>query len=468
MFDMNEPDLGKTRGNVMPQNLDAETAVLAAGMLSPDVLGDLTAMLSPEDFYLPQHRVVFQALKDMLALNTPVDQLSLADHLRRSGELNTIGGEPFIISLAGNSFALANWETHAKIIKRCAIQRALIAASANVTALAFNPPAEDIESIVEKAEATLLSVTSHEISNASKSLKDLVSNAFDEIRAAANNEGHIVGVETGFVKLDKILLGLRPGSLTIIGARPGVGKTSFALSLALNAARKGVPIIFFSLEMSGVEITTRLLCAEAQINSEEVRSGRIKNESWTPIISACETLSNLRFVIDDTAGTNVVEIRTKARRILQDFAKEMQQEHPQALIIVDYLQLITPADSRQTDRNLQVGEMSRALKVLAKDLRVPVIALSQLNRDLERRPDKRPMLADLRDSGSIEQDADAVIFLDRSLSEEEAKDTKHNRPPAGTARVIVAKNRAGRSGEDLLLTFLSDRTQFMNHTGAAG
>lgn len=451
-MDMNEPDVRLTGGHPLPQNRDAESSVLGAAILSRKVLPEVMAMLEPDDFYLTANREVASAICELYRRDVNVDQMTLADYLERAGKLQIVGGKEYVIELASNPYALVNWYEHAKIVKRNSTLRRIIAASTGITALAFDAPPEDIESIVEKSEAMLLGVTNREVQSASKPLGDFVTQAYDEIEAVANNKGHVAGVSTGFTLLDKVLLGLRPGSMTVVGARPGVGKTSFALSLAHNAALSGVSVAFFSLEMSGAEIATRLLCSEARISNEAVRSGNITPDMWSPLVDACENLSKLDFTIDDTAGTNVVEIRTKARRILQD--------KPQGLIVVDYLQLINPVDPRQTDRNVQVGEMSRALKVLAKDLQVPVIALSQLNRDLERRTDKRPMLADLRDSGSIEQDADAVLFIDRSLSESEAADEKHDRPPLGEARVIVAKNRSGRSGVDVPLAFIAERTLF--------
>jgi replicative DNA helicase len=394
---------------------------------------------------------VYAAICELYRRDIPIDQVSLADYLEAAGQLNRVGGKPFIIDLASNSFALVNWRAHAKIVRRCAILRQLIAASTSITALAFDAPPEDVDSIVQQSEALLFAVTNKEVENASRPLGDFVAEAFSEIQSIAENRGHIAGVATGFRDLDKVLLGMRGGTLNIVGARPGVGKTSFALSLALNAARSGVSVVFFSLEMSGSEIATRLLCAEAAVNNEDVRAGNIADDMWGSILDASNRLSKLDFIIDDTAGTNVVEIRTKARRALHG--------KQQGLVIVDYLQLINPT-RRAENRNVEVGEMSRALKVLAKELHVPVVALSQLSRDIDRRPDKRPVLADLRDSGSIEQDADTVMFLDRSLSEEEANDERHERPPLGQANVIVAKNRAGRSGVDVPLAFIANRTAF--------
>ncbi len=460
-MDMNEPDPRLTGGNPLPQNTDAEAAVLAAAILSSEVVPEIASMLVPDDFYRPAHRTVYAAIVELFRRDIPIDQLSLADYLERSGEIQLVGGKGFIIDLANNSFALVNWRQHARIVKRCSTLRAIIAASTGITALAFDAPPDDIESIVERSEAMLLSVTDKEVESASRPLGDFVMEAFNEIESIAKGGAHIAGIATGFTELDKILLGLRPGTMHIIGARPGVGKTAFALSLALNVAKAGSPVVFFSLEMSGSEIATRLLCGEAGISSEDVRSGNIMPEMWPALIEASDTLASLDFTVDDTAGTNVIEIRTKARRLLHGKTG--------GLIIVDYLQLINPVSTgREKNRTNEVGEMSRALKVLAKDLGVPVIALSQLSREVDRRPDKRPVLADLRESGSIEQDADTVMFIDRSLTEDEANDEKHDRPPLGTANIIVAKNRAGRSGVDVPLVFLADRTAFRNMSRSEG
>lgn len=452
MVDMNEQNTRLTGGNPLPQNPDAEAAVLAACILSSEVVPEIAALLDVEDFYRPAHRIVFAAIRELYRRDIPIDQLSLADYLAATDQLNLVGGKPFIIDLAGNTFALANWRTHVRLVRRCSVLRAIISASTSITALAFDAPPDDIEDIVERSESMLLSVTNKEVENASQPLSEYLAQAYGEIQAIAENHG-VSGIATGFHNLDKVLLGLRPGTMTVVGARPGVGKTSFALSLAVNAAKAGAAVMFFSLEMSGSEIATRLLCGEANISSEDVRSGNIPNQMWQPIVEATERLASLDFTIDDTAGTNVVEIRTKARRALHG--------KQNGLVIVDYLQLITP-DRDAENQNVAIGRISRNLKVLSKDLQVPVIALSQLSRDIDRRTDKRPVLADLRDSGSIEQDADVVMFIDRSLTEDEANDERHNRPPLGTANIIVAKNRAGRSGVDCPVAFLAGLTQFRN------
>ena len=459
--EINETDPRLTGGNPLPQNPEAEAAVLAAAILSSEVMPELSSMLEPADFYRPSNRTVYAAVVELYRRDIPIDQLSLTQHLSSTGDLARVGGPAFILDLCNNSFALVNWRQHARIVKRCSVLRRLIAASTGITALAFDAPPDDVEDIVRQCEEMLLGVTDKQVANASRPLGEFVQQAYTEIEDIALNKGHISGVATGFDLLDKVVLGMRGGSLNVVGARPGVGKTSFALSLALNAAKAGVPVVFFSLEMSGTEIATRLICAEAAVSNEDVRAGRIPPEMWTPILEASERLNHLDFIIDDTAGTNVVEIRTKARRALHG--------KDRGLIIVDYLQLVEPVNRNKNDSMATaVGEISRSLKVLAKDLNVPVIALSQLNREVDKRPDKRPVLADLRESGAIEQDADLVMFLDRSLTEEEANDERHDRPPLGTANVIVAKNRAGRSGVDVPLAFIADRTAFRNLSRTEG
>ena len=356
MVDANEMNLSLTGGNPLPQNPDAEAAVLAAAILSSEVVPEIASALTPDDFYRPTNRTVFAAVIELFRRDIPIDQVSLADYLEAAGQLSRVGGKPFIIDLASNSFALVNWRQHVKIVRRCSILRQLIAASTGITALAFDAPPDDIESIIQQSESMLFSVTNKEVENASKPLGEFVAQAYAEIQDIALNPGHIAGVATGFRDLDKVLLGMRPGSLNIVGARPGVGKTSFALSLAVNAAKAGATVMFFSLEMSGSEIATRLLCAEALVSNEDVRAGRISEEMWTPLVEAAERLDKLDFIIDDTAGTNVVEIRTKARRALHGKEK--------ALVIVDYLQLINPThraenQERRHRRDLALAQGAR-------------------------------------------------------------------------------------------------------------
>lgn len=434
-----------------PQNIDAERAVLAAMIMSPEILEDALTRVKEEYFYHPRHRKVFAAIRDLYDRNTPVDQLSLADRLLARGELDEVGGKPYIIELASDSFALVNWATHADIVKRTALLRDLITAGASIMELAYDAP-DDLDEVVERSERLLLNVTGKRVESNFRSLEDLMTEAYAEIEELSNRGEHIVGVPTGFTYLDKKLTGLRPGNFVIIAARPAIGKTAFALNLAINAAKAGVSIAFFSLEMSSVELAQRLIASEAHVGLQNLRSGTINPQTeWENIIRASGRLSELDFWVDDTPGSTILEIRAKARRQLRNKKK--------GLVVIDYLQLISSHSTRFENRNVEVGEMSRSLKILAKDLGMPVIALSQLSRAVESRPDKRPRLADLRESGSIEQDADIVMFLDRSTTPEEAE--RSDRPDENIANVIVAKNRSGETG-DVSLVFLPQYTMFQN------
>ena len=448
------PLVGGPSDAVMPHDLEAERSVLAAMLLSQDVLTQCISAVKPEDFYLYSHRTIYQALCTMFDRGMPVDPISLADYLRSEGTLERVGGASYLLELNGNSFALASWRHHLDIIHRHTTLRQIISASARITSLAFDAP-EDTKEVVDRAESMLLEVTTRDIGNSFSTLEEVMGELYTELGEMAANPEGMVGVRTGYPGIDNHLQGLRAGQMIVIGARPGVGKTSFALNLATNAAINGASVAFFSLEMSKVEIAQRLLSAQARIPLTTIRSGRIQDNQWPTIMEAADDLSSLDIVIDDTPGTTVTEIRAKARRMLRD--------KPNGVVIVDYLQLLSPPPGgrRSDSRATEVSEMSRGIKIMAKDLGVPVIALSQLNRGLETRTGKygkRPQLSDLRESGSIEQDADIVILLDRSMTEEEAE--REERPDLGVTEFIIAKNRSGPLGI-VSLMFLPGSTKFV-------
>lgn len=438
-------------GAAMPQDPEAEASVLSAMMISAEALQECLIDLEPDDFYLPSNRTVFLAMRDMFDKNMPIDTISLADYLKTSGELSRVGGRSFLLGLGNNSLALVGWRRHVEMLHRDTTLRKIISASAQITALAFDAP-EDTKEVVDRAEKMLLDVTNRDVHKNEQSLEEIMADLYEELGENAANKGKPLGVSTGFSRIDECLLGLRPGQMIVIGARPGVGKTSFALNLATNAAIAGASVAMFSLEMSKVEIAQRLLAANARVGLQEIRSARIRNEQWPQILQATNDLSQLDIMIDDTPGTTVTEIRAKARRILH--GKEL------GLVIIDYLQLISPpAGGRRADsRATEVSEMSRGIKIMAKDLGVPVVALSQLNRTVENRTGKRPQLSDLRESGSIEQDADIVALLDRSMNEDEA--SREDRPNMNETTFIIAKNRSGALA-DVALTFLPGSTKFV-------
>ena len=437
-YDVNPTRMTVDGGMAMPQNAEAEASVLSAMMISVDALQECLISLDPEDFYQPSNRTVFVAMREMFDKNLPIDNISLADYLKSTGELERVGGRSFLLGLGTNSLALVGWRRHVEMLHRDTTLRKMIHASAQITALAYDAP-EDTKEVVDKAERLLLDVTNRDVRSSEQTIEQIMGDLYEELGAAAADNERVLGVKTGFPRIDECLLGLRPGQMIVIGARP-------------NAAFEGAAVAMFSLEMSKVEIGQRLLAANARVGLHEIRSANIMDEQWPQILQATNELSQLDIVIDDTPGTTVTEIRAKARRILHG--------KPLGLVIIDYLQLISPpAGQRRSDsRATEVSEMSRGIKIMAKDLGVPVVALSQLNRTVENRTGKRPQLSDLRESGSIEQDADIVALLDRSMNEDEA--AREDRPAMNETTFIIAKNRSGALA-DVPLTFLPGSTKFV-------
>ncbi len=454
---MRRPDFNQSSQSVpnnkpLPQNIEAEKSVLAACMLNAEAVEELVLKLKPENFFRPAHRIIFEAVYDLNIRRIPVDQISLADTLNASGQLEAVGGKAYLVELADNTFALTNWQNHADIVKRTAILRELIFAAAQINALAYDAP-DDLNQVVEDAEKTLFNVTEKRVSSTFAKMDTLLVDAFEELTKLSEQKDHMAGVPTGFKDVDNLFHGFRGGDLVILAARPGVGKTSFALNLAVNAAKSGAAVAFFSLEMSAAQLVQRILCAEARVNLSKVRGGFISEGDWGAIADATNTLSKLELFIDDSPGLSILEARAKARR-------ELRHARDKGLIIVDYLQLMQPPSVRRDgNRAVEVGEISRGLKVLAKEMDMPVLALSQLSRAVEMRGKKRPMLSDLRESGSIEQDADIVMFIDRSMDEVEAE--SDDRPDLGAAELIVAKHRNGPT-RDIPLAFNADYTRFMD------
>ena len=438
----------------LPQDIEAEQSVLAACMLSTEVVEELVLKLRPENFFRPAHRIIFDSIYDLSLRRIPVDPIALADTLKAKGQLEAAGGRAYLAELSDNTFALTNWRRHADIVKRTAILRELVYAAADINALAYDAP-DDLNQVVEEAEKTLFNVTEKRVSSTFAKMDTLLTEAFEEITKLAEQKSHMAGVPTGFKDADDLFHGFRGGDLVILAARPGVGKTSFALNLAVNAAKSGAAVAFFSLEMSAGQLVQRILCAEARVSLSKIRGGFVSEGDWSAIADAMNALSRLELYIDDSPGLSILEARAKARRELRHAAGAGK-----GLIIVDYLQLMQPpAARRDGNRAVEVGEISRGLKVLAKEMDMPVIALSQLSRAVEMRGKKRPMLSDLRESGSIEQDADIVMFIDRSMDEMEAE--SDDRPDLGTAELIVAKHRNGPT-RDITLAFNPEYTKFMD------
>ena len=424
-------------------------------MLNAEAMEEVATVLKPENFHRPAHAIIFNAMMDLYKRNIPVDPISLAENLHGTGKLEAAGGRSYLLELADNTFALTNWKSHAAVVKRTSVLRDLVHASNSINALAFDAP-DDLNVVVEEAEKMLFNVTEKRVSSEFKPMNILLKGAFEELKELKEQGGEMMGVPTGFVDVDNLFHGFRGGDLVILAARPGVGKTSFALNMAVNAAKAGVSVAFHSLEMSASQLVQRIMCSEARLSLSKVRSGHIAKAEFTALREAAKTLSKLDIVIDDTPALSILELRAKARRELRNKEK--------GLIVVDYLQLMQPATARRDgNRAVEVGEISRGLKVLAKEMDMPVIALSQLSRSIEQRGGKkRPMLSDLRESGSIEQDADIVMFIDRSMNEQEAE--SRDRLPLGEAELIVAKHRNGAT-KDIRLSFEAEFTRFGDYSG---
>jgi len=441
--------------NLMPpHNVEAEQAVLGSMFLSLEAIESGLVLLSAEDFYRPAHGKIFRAVEHLHNAGIPVDHLSVADRLEATSELDEVGGKSYLIDITQVVPIVANAGRYAEIVARTAMLRGLIGAGTRIVNLGYEAP-DDLREVAEEAERLIFEITKKRISGNFRGVEELLELSFKQLEELFERKEHITGVPTGFDDLDKLLAGLHRSDLIIIAARPSVGKTALALNIAVNAAKEKVTVALFSLEMSAEQLMQRVLCSEALINSQDVRTGHIKDPDWGNIHRAMGQLAELDLFVDDTAAMSILEVRAKARRLLRD-----KQE---GLIIVDYLQLMQPQSRRSENRQTEIAEISRGLKILAKELRVPIIALSQLSRAVEQRAGKRPQLSDLRESGAIEQDADVVIFIDRNTDPRGGMDDDEDRPPPGVAEIIVAKHRNGPTGM-VRLVFNERYTKFSNYT----
>jgi replicative DNA helicase len=435
-------------GRVPPHNLEAEESLLGAMMLSRDALtAAVEARIEARDFYKPAHGHVFDAAYALHAQGEPVDPVTVAEELRRGGLLDAIGGKATLLRIQAATPASANAAHYAQIVGELALLRRLIAVAGDIAEMAYTP-ADEVAETLDRAESMVFEIAEHRVSDTMVPLYPALERAMDELEHLYDRESHIVGVPTGYRDLDDLLLGLHPSNLVVVASRPGQGKTSFALGAATHVAlvsRK--PIIFFSMEMGHLELTKRLLAAEAHIDSRKLQTGRLTEAEWPKVTQAVGRLAEAPFFIDDNPHCTVMEMRAKARRIRARYGDL-------GLVVVDYLQLMSSPRSSES-RQVEVSELSRGLKILARELETPVMTLSQLNRQLEYRQDKRPMLADLRESGSIEQDADVVTFIYRDEYYNPDSDQR------GTAEIIVAKHRNGPTGTTRL-AFLDHFTKFAN------
>jgi replicative DNA helicase len=433
---------------VPPQSLESERALLGALLLKPDAIHDVGDTISPDSFYAEKHRLIFAAMRELADKGDPIDQLSLSERLKDQGLLERSGGRAYLAELAGSAPAPGNYSHYADLVSKKHVMRSLIDAAYGITESAYDDARETME-VLDEAEKSIYAIGDRASSHKFTAIGDKVHEAWDRIEALSKREGGIRGVPSGFHELDTLLSGFHPSDLVILAARPSVGKTSFALDLARNAAiRHQVPVGIFSLEMSSEQIIDRMLAAESFVNSWKLRTGQVSGEEdFSRIRDALESLSRAPIFIDDTPGNNILSMRAVARRL--------KRERGIGLIVVDYLQLMAPTTTRASDSMVQqVTEISRSLKGLARELEVPVIALSQLSRAVEQRGGK-PRLSDLRDSGSIEQDADVVMFIHR----DDKSNKESDRP--GVAEILIEKHRNGPTGK-VDLFFDEKRTSFQS------
>lgn len=431
-----------------PQNVEAEQAVLGAVFLQPEALITASEILMPDDFYRQAHQHIFQAMLELSDQGKAVDVVTIYEALASTGKIEDVGGLPYLTELSGAVPTAANLEYYAHIVEDKALLRRLIRTATQIATDSYARE-DEVETLMDEAEKNILEVSSRKNVGAFKNIKDVLVKTYDDIEILHNRKGDITGIPSGFSALDHMTAGFQRNDLIIVAARPSVGKTAFALNIAQNVATKtDENVAIFSLEMGAEQLVMRMLCAEGNINAQNLRTGSLTADDWQKLTIAMGTLSNSGIYIDDSPGVRVNEIRSKCRRL--------QQEAGLGMIVIDYLQLISGSGRNGGEnRQQEVSEISRSLKALARELKIPVIALSQLSRSVESRQDKRPMMSDIRESGSIEQDADIVAFLYRDDYYD------HESENDGTIEIIIAKQRNGPVGT-VQLAFVKEYNKFVN------
>ena len=444
LYDTSAPAGAESR--TPPQDMAAEQSVLGGMMLSKDAIADVVEILRGPDFYRPAHELIYDAIVDLYGRGEPADVVTISDHLTKKQELQRIGGPAYLHNLAQSVPTAANAAFYAEIVRERAILRRLVEAGTKIVQLGHGADGE-VDAIVNEAQSEIYNVAENRQSEDYVSLSEVLVPTIDEIETNASHDGGLTGIPTGFRELDELTHGFNGGQMIIVAARPAMGKSTLALDFARAAAvQNGMTAAFFSLEMGRNEIAMRLLSAEARIQFQDLRKGDIRDEDWDKMSLAVDRLNEVPLFIDDSPNMSLMEIRAKCRRL--------KQRNNLKLIVLDYLQLLS-SGKRVESRQQEVSEFSRTLKLLAKELDVPIIALSQLNRGSEQRTDKRPQVSDLRESGSIEQDADMVLLLHR----DEVYDKES--PRAGEADIIVAKNRNGPT-RDIVVAFQGHYARFQD------
>jgi replicative DNA helicase len=427
-----------------PQNVEAEQSVLGSLLIDRDAIIKIAPFLYPEDFYREAHGQIYAAILNLHERREPADFVTLCDEMERLGQLEAVGGPAYLTSLINRVPTSLHVEYYAHIVERTAVLRRLIEAAGKIAGLAYDE-AEDVDVVVDRAEQILFDVSQRRISRGLTPIKRILTEYYDRIEYLHQHQGEMVGLPSGFIDLDRLLGGFQPSDLIIVAGRPGMGKSSFGLSVAQQAALKhNIVVAFFSLEMSGEQLVQRLIAGETGISSQRLRVGDIRDIEWDRFVRASGKLGDTLIFVDDTPSPSPIEIRTKCRRLAAEFGLD--------LIIIDYMQLMR-SGVRSENRVQEVSYISRMLKALAREMDVPVMAMSQLSRAVESRQDKRPILSDLRESGTIEQDADVVVFIYREEMYEENTERRH------IADIIVAKHRNGPTGQIALL-FEAEQTRF--------
>lgn len=443
MIDAKKPLIS---GKSFPNNVEAEIAVLGGLLQDNSVLPQVTQSLFPDDFYLEAHQKIYQAMIELSDSAQPIDLLTIGNKLEEKGDLTTIGGQTYLAHLIDEIPTTAHIEYYVQIVKEKALIRRVVQASRDIAIKGMGEYGE-AEQYLDEVEASIFRVTQQRIFKPYVHIKELVHETFEEIEQAGKRGEKITGVPSGFLDLDDKTAGFQKGDLIVVAGRPSMGKTAFALNIATNSSLKHErTVLIFSLEMSRHQLVRRMLCSEGRIDSSRLRTGRLSKEEWAQLIETASVLSESPLYVDDTPALPVMQLRTKARRLKSEFNLDM--------IIIDYLQLMKGSPKPES-REKEISEISSSLKALAKELDIPIIALSQLNRELERRGDKRPMLADLRESGAIEQDADLILFIYRDEVYNE------NTSDPNIAEIIIGKQRNGPTGT-VMLHFSKENTRFDN------
>ena len=433
---------------IPPQSIEAEESLLSGILIDNNTLLDIIDIISPEDFYRSAHQKIFSGIVELFSKNEPVDLVTLTNALKERGNLEEIGGATYLATLVDTVPLAVNAKHYAKIVHDKASLRRLIERANEIAKQCFEDRG-NVDEIIDFAESSIFEISKNKHKQAFYPISEIIDGNIETLEERQGNKALVTGIPTGFTRLDNLISGLQKSELIILAARPSMGKTALALNIARNAAvDANVPVAIFSLEMSKEQLSMRLLCSEARIDSSRLRGGFFSMEDWRKLTDAAGVLSDTSIFIDDTPDISGMEIRAKARRL--------KMEKDIGLVIIDYLQLMKGRMSAER-RDLEISEISRSLKALAKELDVPVMALSQLNRMLEQRNDKQPRLSDLRESGALEQDADVVAFIYR----DEIYNSDDNNPKKGTADILIRKNRNGPTGE-ATLTFLDSYTRFEN------